>query len=390
MQHSFLRDGEKTLTGDWPEGVDRCFWIPQFDVSCFMENEKRFHGCMSNVGHHCCVMHERDETKARVIIIIDREEACWTSDRWMAISLSVVDLEEKRRWKREGFVRCHRLPSISTVEQPYLNRKFNVCLSCLFVRPLFCDIDEPRRVLFSCRLEQKLSLSLSSSSSSISLADDRHMSPATFDLLFRLAPRSSHCLEAVRSLMISCSLECQEIEFDSADATTNGPFILLLHTFVHRHVAIDIHKCTHGIENRDRDRKIRDDRFTDQRRGCVHSQSQAIEAFRRRCPIGVSSVRLVQWSVDERVLIQDREELITCLIHSKILLTVLQLLQVSLGQESPDHVFPVLLHLIVGQLVKRNSFNLCNRRVKCCQFTSVCDDLNDTRGWVASVGNQLK
>ena len=90
----------------------------------------------------------------------------------------------------------------------------------------------------------------------MTLADDRRMPPATFDLLFRLAPRSSDCVEALRSLMISCSLECQEIEFDSADATTNGPFILLLlHTFIHRHVDIDIHKCTHGIANRDRDKK---------------------------------------------------------------------------------------------------------------------------------------
>lgn len=162
-----------------------------------------------------------------------------------------------------------------------MNRKFSVCLSCLCVRPLFCDIDEPRRVLFSCRLEQKASLS----SSSMTLADDRRMSPATFDLLFRLAPRSSDCLEALRSLMISCPLECQEIEFDSADATTNGPFILL-HTFFLRHIDIDIHKCTHGIANGDRDKKYvtRESQIVGE---CVFTVSHSPS---RRFAVGVQSV----------------------------------------------------------------------------------------------------
>ena len=155
----------------------------------------------------------------------------------------------------------------------------------------------------------------------MTLADDRRMSPATFDLLFRLAPRSSDCVETLRSLMISCSLECQKIEFDSADATTNGPFILLLllHTFIHRHVDIDIHKCTHEIANRDRDKKK--DVTTESQIGgeCVFTVSHRPS---RRFVVGVLSVRLVQWSVDECVLMQDREELITRLLHSKILLTV--------------------------------------------------------------------
>ena len=62
VENELLRDGEENLTGDRPEGVDRSFGIPQFDVASLVQDEQRFHRRVGDVGHHRRVVNQGDES----------------------------------------------------------------------------------------------------------------------------------------------------------------------------------------------------------------------------------------------------------------------------------------------------------------------------------------